>query len=166
MGPPLAENRAAVTKDERSWGGGSFYNLYTTSDGETIALGGAEHKFVENLLNALGRPDLIDHALQAPGPAHEPVRRSLRDAFAQRTLAEWTGFLTPLDVAWSKVKSLHEAITSPLAVACGMRVEDPIGQPHLGIPIKFRQEPGSNRSASGRTRRSHGSGAARSGLRQ
>jgi crotonobetainyl-CoA:carnitine CoA-transferase CaiB-like acyl-CoA transferase len=142
MGPPFAESRAPVVKDERSWGGGSFYQLYTTADGQTLALGGAEHKFVENLLNALQRPDLIAAALQPPGPAHAPVRAYLREAFASRTLAAWTEFLNALDVAWSPVRSLHEAVTSPLAAARGMVVEQPAGQRHLGIPIKFRDEPG------------------------
>jgi crotonobetainyl-CoA:carnitine CoA-transferase CaiB-like acyl-CoA transferase len=142
MGPPFAEDRAPVAKDERSWGGGAFYNLYSTSDGQTIALGGAEHKFVENLLNALQRPDLIEHALKPPGPAHAPVRAFLREAFAQHTLAHWSDWLAKLDLAWSPVRTLHEAINSPLAAARGMRVEAPAGQPHIGIPIKFRSEPG------------------------
>ena len=142
MGAPFAENRAPVVKDERSWGGGSFYQLYTAADGQTLALGGAEHKFVENLLNALHRPDLIAAALQPPGPAHEPVRAFLRLTFATRTLAEWSEFLKPLDVAWAPVRTLHEAVTSDLARARGMRVELPAGTPHLGIPIKFRHEPG------------------------
>jgi crotonobetainyl-CoA:carnitine CoA-transferase CaiB-like acyl-CoA transferase len=142
MGPPFAQDRAAVTKQERSWGGSSFYNLYATSDGQHLALGGGEHKFVESLLQALGRADLIALALQPPGDAHEPVRMFLRTAFAQRTMAECTALLEPLGIAWAPVRSLHEAIHSPHAAARGMRVEQPAGQPHLGIPIKFRNEPG------------------------
>ena len=142
MGPPFAEDRAPVVKDERSWGGGAFYQLYRTADGATLALGGAEHKFVQNLLGALQRPDLIPAAMQPPGPAHEPVRAFLRATFASKTLAQWSVFLDALDVAWSPVRTLHEAVTSELARARGMRVEQPAGQPHLGIPIKFRGEPG------------------------
>lgn len=142
MGPPLAEDRAAVVKDERSWGGSSFYNLYATACGGHLALGGGEHKFVEALLGALGRPDLVPVAMQPPGPAHETVRVFLRKAFTQRTLAEWQAFLPPLDIAWAPVRTLHEAVHSPHAAARGMRVEQPLGQPHLGLPIKFRHEPG------------------------
>ena len=142
MGPPFAEGRAAVVKDERSWGGAAFYNLYTTADGQTIALGGSEHTFVETLLGALGRTDLVALALSPPGPAHEPVRQFLREQFAQKTLAEWTPLLSAMDLAWAPVRSLHEAIHSDLAAARGMRVAQPAGQPHLGIPIKFRHEPG------------------------
>jgi crotonobetainyl-CoA:carnitine CoA-transferase CaiB-like acyl-CoA transferase len=142
MGPPFAEQRDPVVKDERSWGGSSFYGLYSTADGQHLALGGGEHKFVESLLGALQRPDLIPIALQAPGPAHEPVRAFLRRSFASKTLQEWTTFLTPLHIAWAPVRTLHEAIHSAHAAARGMRVESPAGQPHLGLPIKFAQEPG------------------------
>jgi crotonobetainyl-CoA:carnitine CoA-transferase CaiB-like acyl-CoA transferase len=142
MGPPFAQGRAPVVKDERSWGGGAFYQLYSTACGATLALGGAEHKFVENLLNYLQRPDLIAAALQPPGPAHEPVRAFLRHTFAGKTLAQWTPLLDALDIAWSPVRTLHEAVTSDVAKARGMRVELPQGQPHLGMPIQFRHEPG------------------------
>ena len=142
MGPPLAENRAPVPKDERSWGGSAFYSIYATADGRHLALGGGEHKFVESLLGALGRSDLVALATQPPGPVQEPVRIFLRQAFATRSLAQWTTFLAPLDVAWAPVRSLHEAVRSELAAARGMLIEDPPGQPHLGLPIKFRDEPG------------------------
>ena len=142
MGPPFAENRAAVTKDERSWGGASCNAICATADGRHIALAGSEHKFVSNLFNALGRPDFIALATQAPGPAHEPVRVYLRETFAKRTLAEWTTFLAPLDVAWAPVRTLHEAVHSDNAKARQMLVEQPAGQPHLGLPIKFKHEPG------------------------
>ena len=142
MGPPFAEDRAPVPKDERSWGGSAFYSIYATADGRHLALGGGEHKFVESLLGALERPDLIPLAMQPPGPVQEPVRAFLRQAFAIRTLAEWSEFLAPLELAWAPVRTLHEAVRSELAAARGMLVEDPPGQPHLGLPIKFRDEPG------------------------
>jgi crotonobetainyl-CoA:carnitine CoA-transferase CaiB-like acyl-CoA transferase len=142
MGPPFAQGRAPVPKDERSWGGSSFYGLYACADGRHLALGGGEHKFVEALLLKLERPDLIPIALQPPGPGHEPVRAFLREAFARRTLAEWTPILDELAIAWAPVRTLHEAVTSEQARARGMVVEDPPGQPHLGLPIKFQREPG------------------------
>ncbi len=142
MGPVMAENRAPVVKDERSWGGAAFYGIYTTACGGHLTLAGSEPKFVHALLGALGRPELTPLALQPPGPGHEPVRAFLRAAFAARSLAEWSEFLAPLDVAWAPVRSLHEAVTSPLAAARQMRVEQPVGQPHLGLPIKFQHEPG------------------------
>ena len=142
MGPPFAEQRAPVAKDERSWGGASFNQIYATADGRHLVLAGSEHKFVDNLLGALGRPDLAPLATSPPGPAHEPVRAFLRATFAQRTLAQWSEFLQGLDVAWAPVRTLREAVTSEVARARQMVVEDPPGTPHLGLPIKFREEPG------------------------
>jgi crotonobetainyl-CoA:carnitine CoA-transferase CaiB-like acyl-CoA transferase len=66
----------------------------------------------------------------------------LRQTFATRSLAGWAAFLAPLDVAWAPVRTLHEAVHSEHAAARAMRVEQPAGQPHLGLPIKFAQEPG------------------------
>lgn len=142
MGPVFAEDRAPVVADERSWGGSAFYGIYRTADGRHLTLGGGEHAFVERLLDALDAPQLVPVALQPPGPAHEPVRAFLRQAFSTRTLAQWTAFLAPLDVAWAPVRTLHEAVHSDHTTARGMRVEAPAGQPHLGLPIQFRNEPG------------------------
>ncbi len=141
MGPPFAENRAPVVKDERSWGGAAFYGIYATACGGHLTLAGSEHKFVHALLGALGRLDLAPLALSPPGAAHEPVRAFLRDSFKQRSLVEWTAFLSTLDVAWAPVRNLHDAVHSDQAKARGMRIEQPAGQPHLGPAIKFQNEP-------------------------
>ena len=69
-------------KDERSWGGYAFFRPYRTADGRHVALGGVEHKFVINLLTALGRADLIDAACGPPGPGQAPVKAFLEETFA------------------------------------------------------------------------------------
>ena len=143
MGPPFAEQRAPVVKDERSWGGAAFYGIYATACGRHLSLAGSEPKFVQGLLTALGRPDLVPLAVAPPGPSHEPVRQYLRQTFAGKSLAEWSAFLAPLDVAWAPVRTLREAVQSEQARRREMVVEQPAGQPHLGLPIKFRDEPGS-----------------------
>ncbi|WP_425253222.1 CaiB/BaiF CoA transferase family protein [Janthinobacterium sp. NFX145] len=142
MGPVFAEQRAPVVKEERSWGGAAFYGIYATADGRHLTLGGSEIKFAENLLAALGRSDLLDDCRQPPGPAQDAVREFLRTAFASRTLMQWQTFLTPLDVCWAPVNTLHEALHTEHVRARGMRPELPAGQPHLGIPIRFADEPG------------------------
>ncbi len=142
VSPVFAEGRELDTSSERSLGGAAFYNLYRCADGRDLSLGGSEIKFAGNLLNALGRPDLIELCKLPPGRGQDPVRDFLRDTFASQPLAHWEALLSTLDVCWAPVKGLHEALQSPHLAAREMVVEFPDGQKHLGIPIKFSNEPG------------------------
>lgn len=142
MGPPFAAGRDPVVKDERSWGGNAMYRLYRCSDDRWLALGGAEHKFAANLLEALGRPDLVSLCQLPPGPGQDPVKAFFAETFASRTLAEWSTFLEGLDVCWAPVKTLTEALDDPHTRARGMVWTAPDGGRHLGIPIRFANEPG------------------------
>jgi len=141
-GPVFAEDRAPVVKHERGFGGYAFFTSYTTKDGGYIALGGVESKFVANLLNALGRPDLIKIATGPNGPAQQPVKDFLRETFLTRTRAEWEKFLANLDVCAAPVLDLHEAFHGSQAAVREMLVRDADGNLHIGLPIKFAEEPG------------------------
>jgi crotonobetainyl-CoA:carnitine CoA-transferase CaiB-like acyl-CoA transferase len=141
-GAVFAEDRPPRVKEERQWGGGSFYNIYATKDGKWVVLGGSEHKFVENLLHALGRDDLVPGASGRPGPAHKPAEDFLRATFATKTRDEWEAWFEGRDVCFAPVLDLREALHQPHSVARRMLVRDEDGNPHLGLPIKFRDEPG------------------------
>ena len=142
LGPPFALGRDPVIKEERSWGGNALYKLYRCADDRWIALGGAEHKFAENLLNALGRADLIHLCHLPPGSGQDPVKDFLAETFSRRTLVEWTLFLHDIDVCWAPVRTLTEAFNDPHTRAREMVWTDAQGGTHLGIPIKFANEPG------------------------
>ncbi|MFN5994253.1 MAG: CaiB/BaiF CoA transferase family protein [Betaproteobacteria bacterium] len=141
MGIPFAENKSPQVQQQRSFGGGSFYNLYETTDHKWLALGGSEHKFVKNLLTALGRPDLIAAGSTPPGPSHEPVKVFLREIFATKTLAEWTVFLDGVDVCWAPVRDLYDATQEAHLAARGTIHVDADRAKHLNNPIKFANEP-------------------------
>ncbi|WP_372620737.1 CaiB/BaiF CoA transferase family protein [Falsiroseomonas sp.] len=141
-GAVFAEARPPRVKEERQWGGGAFYNIYATKDGKWIVLGGSEHKFVENLLHALGRDDLIAAASGPPGPAHKPAENFLRATFATRTRDEWEAWFEGRDVCFAPVLDLKEAFDNPHTAARRMLVRDAEGNLHIGLPIKFRDEPG------------------------
>jgi crotonobetainyl-CoA:carnitine CoA-transferase CaiB-like acyl-CoA transferase len=141
MGIPFAEARAPDVKQQRSFGGGSFYHLYETADKRWLALGGNEAKFAKNLLTALGRDDLIAAASTPPGPSHAPVKAFLHDTFAGKTLAAWTAFLDGIDVCWAPVRDLYEATQEPHLVARQTIVRDAAGALHLNNPIRFTDEP-------------------------
>ena len=141
MGIPFAENKSPQVQQQRSFGGGSFYNLYETTDHKWLALGGSEHKFVKNLLTALGRPDLIAAGSTPPGPSHEPVKVFLREIFATKTLAEWTVFLDGVDVCWAPVRDLYDATQEAHLAVRGTIHVDADRAKHLNNPIKFANEP-------------------------
>lgn len=138
----FATGRAPVVKEERSWGGAAMYNLYETADGLWITLGGSELKFAENLLTALGRPDLIPVCALAPGPGQEPARAFLREAFRTRTRAEWEVWFTGRDICFAPVRTLKEAFDDPDVAERGMLALDDEGNEIVGTPIRFRDEPG------------------------
>lgn len=140
-GPVFAEGRAPRVKEERSWGGHSFYNIYETSDARYIVLAGVEHKFVRNLLSLFGRPDMIEEAAQPPGPAHAPVKAFLQSVFLTRTRDEWAQWAADKDVCLAPVLDLHEAFHHPQLEARQMLIRDEAGQFHIGNPIRFREEP-------------------------
>jgi crotonobetainyl-CoA:carnitine CoA-transferase CaiB-like acyl-CoA transferase len=148
VGPVFSEDRPLVPRDERGFGGNAFYNIYRCADGRSITLGGAEIKFANNLLTALGRPDLVALCALPPGPGQQPVRDFLKETFLREPLAHWEKFLAGLDVCWAPVKDLHEALQSPQLAFREMRVEwkpgpDPAARcTTLGIPIKFANEAG------------------------
>ena len=145
ISPVFAEGRELDTTTERSLGGAAFYQIYRCADGHSLSLGGSEMKFVHNLLNALGRADLIELCKLPPGRGQDPVRSFLASTFSQKTLAEWEVFLAPLDICWAPVKGVAQAMQTEHVKAREMRIDFPDGQTHLGIPIKFADEPGAVR---------------------
>lgn len=141
-GPIFAEHRTHEVKTERNWGGSAFYNIYATGDEDWIVLGGVEHNFCENFLNKAGRPDLIPLCLEAPGPAQEPVKAYLVDFFSKRTLEDALNWLSDIDVCYAPLRTLLDGLFDPNTVEREMLVTDDDGVEHLGIPIKFQNEPG------------------------
>ena len=141
-GPVFAENRAPRVKEERSFGGYALFQTYETSDGQYIALGGVEDKFAINLLTALERPDLIDAACSGPGHSQAPVIAFLQETFSTRSRAEWEEWFANKDICFAPVLDLKEAFAHPHVAHRRMLLHDDAGNHHIGLPIKFRHEPG------------------------
>ena len=141
LGPALAENRQQVAKHERTTGGAAFYRIYRTRDDRHVVLGGQEEKFVRALLGALGRDDLVELCLRGPGPHQAPVIAYFEDLFRTRTLAEWLGFLRPLDVCYGPVQEFPEVLADPHLRERGTLLSDPAGRRHIASPIRFTAEP-------------------------
>ena len=127
---------------ERLHGGAAFYNVYRTKDGKHIVLSGAEMNFVEILLNALGRPDLVEVCRKPWGPAQQPAKDFLVATFATRTRDEWDDYLGTLGICYAPVLNMKEAWDLPVLRERGMIVRGDDGIENLGTPIHFREEPG------------------------
>jgi crotonobetainyl-CoA:carnitine CoA-transferase CaiB-like acyl-CoA transferase len=140
MGAAFGERRAPVPAEERIWGGNAFYRIYACADGGHVVLGGVETKFVRNLLTALGREDLVPLCAK-PGAGQRPVVEFLTETFRSRTRAEWEAFMADLDVCFAPVNDLRTGLELPQTRAREMVLVDPEGREHLGVPIKFADEP-------------------------
>lgn len=142
MGPVFAEKRPPEAKNERSWGGNAMYNIYETGDDKYVVLGGAEMHFAEAILQKMGRPDLIEFCRPPPGPSQDPVREFLTETFRSKTQAEWIVWFEDVDAAFAPLNNLRQGADDPQIRAREMIVEDERGWEHIGIPIKFKDEPG------------------------
>ena len=142
LGTAMAHRRQPDLSEERSLGGNAMYNIYETRDGDFVVLGAAEIKFAANLLNALGRPDLIDLCKLPPGRGQDPVREFFRATFRTKTKVEWVEWFKGRDIAFAPVKTLPEMLEDPHFKARGMVLKDERGWDHIGVPIQFTNEPG------------------------
>jgi len=141
VGPVFAERRAPEPKMERLFGGAALYGIYETRDGQWMTMGGSEAKFATNLLQGLGRPDLIPAAHDQPGPAQIPVVEFLRETFRSKDMAEWLAWFEGRDICYAPILDLKTAFDQPNVAARDMLLTDDHGNFHIGHPIKFRDEP-------------------------
>jgi crotonobetainyl-CoA:carnitine CoA-transferase CaiB-like acyl-CoA transferase len=137
-GSAIAGGASPVSAKQRSLGGAGFYQVYRTSDRKYAVLGGREIKFAENLLNALGRPDLIEHAKREAGEQDELIAY-LRSVFAAKSRNEWVAWFTDKDVAFAPVLDYREALDEPHIAERGLWVEHD-GAHHIAPAIRFASE--------------------------
>ena len=138
-GSAIAGGEAPRSATQRSLGGAGFYQVYQTRDGRHVALGGRELKFVQVLLTALGREDLIPLGEAEAGPAQAPLIAFLRETFLARTRDEWVTWFEDKDVAFSPVLDFAEAFASEQVATRGLLIEAG-GAHHIAPPIRFASE--------------------------
>ena len=134
-GDAIMGGAAPQSASQRSLGGAAFYQVYATSDGRQIVLGGREIKFATTLLTALERPDLIAHADRPAGEQGELIA-FLRATFATRTRDEWDTWFDGRDVAFAPVLDFREALDAPHVAERGLVIEGDGG--HMIAPaVRF-----------------------------
>jgi crotonobetainyl-CoA:carnitine CoA-transferase CaiB-like acyl-CoA transferase len=137
-GSALAGGAAPRSAQQRSLGGAAFYQVYRTRDGQHVVLGGREMKFATALLAALGRPDLVSHAMREAGEQDELIM-FLRDIFATRTRDEWAAWMADKDVAFAPVLDFREAFDQSHIADRRILVEAG-GRHHIASAIRFASE--------------------------
>ncbi|WP_236757498.1 CaiB/BaiF CoA-transferase family protein [Aeromicrobium sp. PE09-221] len=103
--------------------GAPFYDVYETSDGRWMSVGGLEPQFwaaMEETLARHGITDLPDRNDPAVWPA---LRERLAEAFGTKTQEEWTDIFAPTDACVAPVIPLAEAPDHPHNRARGTYVE-------------------------------------------
>jgi len=98
--------------------------------------------FAQNVLKKFGREDLIPLCEPPPGQNQEPVRAFFRETFLTQEQVYWIDWFSDVDAAFAPVNNLREGMDDPQVRFREMIIEDPDGNEHIGIPVKFRNEPG------------------------
>lgn len=98
-----------------------FNDVYATQDEAYITIGAWEPYFFENLCEAAGREDLIEH--QWVVDKRDYVRAELSALFKTRTQAEWVALFENVDACVTPVNSPAQAVEDPQIRARNMIVE-------------------------------------------
>ena len=134
-GSAIAGGAAPRSAGQRSLGGAAFYQVYETSDGKHIVLGGREEKFARNLLTALGHQDRIEEALRPAGEQGELIEL-FRGIFAKKTRDEWMDWFAGKDVAFSPVLDFREAFDQVHVKERGVLTQSE-NRHQIASPIRF-----------------------------
>ncbi|OGR10708.1 MAG: carnitine dehydratase [Desulfobacula sp. GWF2_41_7] len=120
------------------------YNTYETKDKKSIAVGAVEHVFWKKICLKLDLSDLIP--LQYDEFHRKEVLEKLKKTFRSQPLAFWEETFKDLDACVTPVKTLDEAIQTPLFKERKILFKDDAGNLSPGIPVKLEKTPGSVKS--------------------
>jgi len=124
------------------------YHVYETADHRYLSVGAVENRFWKNLCDYFGVPEYTP--LQYDDSRRQEIFDFMERRFRQKTLAQWEQELENMDICWGPVRTVDEALTSPLFKAREMVIEihDKKGavSTGLGIPVKLSDTPGSVRT--------------------
>jgi crotonobetainyl-CoA:carnitine CoA-transferase CaiB-like acyl-CoA transferase len=121
------------------------YATYETRDGRYVTVGAYEPHFWATLCRHFGREDFIEQQW-AEAPARTTILEFFRNAFRQKTLAEWMAELGEKEICFGPVNTIDDVFADPQVRHRGMIVDAAEGRT-IGHPIKLSDTPASNRSA-------------------
>lgn len=124
-------------------------NYYMTKDEHWLFLNGRPGEpDWPDVARAIGKEELIDDerfgSLRDRRRNGEALIALIDEAFAQKTLAEWTPILNDADLIWSPVQSFEQAYADPQMHAAGTFVDMPkadgTSYKAVASPIRFRND--------------------------
>ncbi|PIB60687.1 CaiB/BaiF CoA-transferase family protein [Pseudomonas sp. 2995-1] len=121
--------------------GGSFYDYYRSRDGRWMSVGSLEPAFMQQLCEALGRPELAAQGLK---PERQPaLKKALQVEFEKRSFEELRELFAGVDACVEPVLTLSEAVAHPQLKARALVSQVPRGdgssQAQIACPLKFSE---------------------------
>ncbi|AZC25076.1 CaiB/BaiF CoA transferase family protein [Pseudomonas sessilinigenes] len=121
--------------------GGSFYDYYRTRDGRWFSVGSLEPVFMQQLCQALGRPELAAQGLSTVPEQQQALKQALQIEFEKHDFAELCRLFSGVDACVEPVLSLAEAVVHPQLQArqlvSQVPREDGTVQAQMACPLKF-----------------------------
>jgi crotonobetainyl-CoA:carnitine CoA-transferase CaiB-like acyl-CoA transferase len=112
-------------------GGLVCYRPYACGGGGWVTLAALEPRFWSAWCRGVGREDLVEGQLAAPG---SDVHAEVETIFASRTREQWERFAAEVECCLEPVLDLDEALSSEHVAARGMVVG--LDQPGAGEPVR------------------------------
>ncbi|MBP5095891.1 CaiB/BaiF CoA transferase family protein [Pseudomonas protegens] len=123
--------------------GGSFYDYYRSRDGRWLSVGSLEPVFMQQLCQALGRPELAAQALSPLPEQQQALKQALQVEFEKHDFAELCQLFAGFDACVEPVLSLGEALEHPQLQArqlvSQVPREDGSRQAQMACPLKFSE---------------------------
>lgn len=121
--------------------GGSFYDYYRSRDGRWLSVGSLEPVFMQQLCQALGRPELAAQGLSPLPEQQRALKQALQIEFEKHDFAQLCQLFAGLDACVEPVLSLAEAVEHPQLQARQLLSqvprEDGSLQTQMACPLKF-----------------------------
>ncbi|AAY93717.1 CoA transferase [Pseudomonas protegens] len=123
--------------------GGSFYDYYRSRDGRWLSVGSLEPVFMQQLCQALGRPELVAQGLSPLPEQQQALKQALQVEFEKHDFAELCQLFAGFDACVEPVLSLGEALEHPQLQArqlvSQVPREDGSRQAQMACPLKFSE---------------------------
>ncbi|KAF0865304.1 CaiB/BaiF CoA-transferase family protein [Pseudomonas sp. LD120] len=129
--------------EQQMLNGGSFYDYYRSRDGRWLSVGSLEPVFMQQLCQALGRPELAAQGLSPVPEQQQALKLALQIEFEKRDFAQLCQLFAGLDACVEPVLSLAEAVQHPQLqarrVVSQVPRDDGSLQPQMACPLKFSE---------------------------